>query len=1011
MMCQIYVSLVKFKFIPNTVPYIIVPFRWLRPGLLASYVTINTIKLIFLFNSRSSPIVTMEAFGKPVFKFICSRIKTFSKYEKNIEELREEIASLISKRTAIEEDVKLAKLEGNVPKPQVIYWLNKVSRAEDDVRPLLEMADEHTDGMASKMMQCLTVATKLNLVKELNSINFDSVARERSSPIKSVVEMAVPHLMGQEAASDLKQLLEILNTDGIRSIAVWGKGGIGKTTLVKNLNNELRISTTTSFDIVIWVEVSRSSDLSTIQLQIAKRIHLKVDADDTTNRIASRILQRLKLRRKILLILDDVWEKIDLDAVGIPSRDPGCKILLTTRSRDVCRHMAVDASFPLNLMSEEDSWNFFVHSAGPVLDSNNIESPARKIVAGFNGLPLAIKTLGNSMRDRPQIELWRNAHLMWRCSSSSLFKNIEKEIFGTLATSYYFLPSKILKQCFLFCSLYPAGFSIDVRELIQCWVSDGLIIENHTVEETFDYGLALIERLKDSCLLDQDSEGTVKMHDIFRDLAILLSQSQELLFGFHTQSGHQFYQMPNESSRRVSLTRCRIKKLPDFPIYSHLTVLFLQGNPLQKIPNEFFHSFISLRVLNLSDTQITSLPASFLCLCELRSLFLRNCPIEKLPSFKSCCKLLVLDLSGTHIKALPNGFGNLHSLRELNLSRTPFLNKIVVGNISGLTSLQTLDMSFSSYNWNPKTGADRKATFDELLTLEHLSVLKIRLDSVRCLESASLWLKELTRFDIQISPWSHDSNHHVAKQNEKRLVLRGVDLLQEDLRDLLHNTSSLVVLTCVGMTRRQLLSLSSLTSLTISNCNDITCLISMGRSSKEMFPNLQHLVLDHLQNLKFIVEGIIPRGVCLKNLTTIKVSDCPMLKGAVSYAMLRHAKKLEEIKVSGCKTMSCIIESGEHEASLPNLRVLEIGNMVKLRSISDGASVFPVLQYIKVLHCFGLKNLPLSISNSCSLKKIEGDAKWWNDLRWDADEDKNFFQQHFQAHPSENNNSRKRKYK
>ncbi|KAI3675524.1 hypothetical protein L1987_85114 [Smallanthus sonchifolius] len=946
--------------------------------------------------------------AKSIFKFICSRFKTHSKYEENINELRKEIADLTTKKMAIEEDVTVAKLEEKVPKSQVIEWLAKVSQAENNVKALLKMADGYADGRGSKMMQSWTVARKLQLVKELNSTHFETVTYERSSPIKPVVEMAVPPLVGQGAASDLKQLLEILNRDDVRQIAVWGKGGIGKTTLVKNLNKELYVSSPNCFDIVIWVQVLRPLDLSTIQYQIAKRIHLKVEARDTTDYIASRILRRLK-ERKILLILDDVWEKIDLDAVGIPSRDPFCKILLTTRSRDVCRHMAVDVSFQLNLMSEEDAWNLFVHSAGPVLDLNGIESPARKIVVGFNGLPLAIKTLGNSMRDRPQIELWRNAYLRWRCSSP-LFKNIEREIFGTLATSYYSLPSKILKQCFLFCSLYPASFPIDVGELIQCWVSDGLINENQSVEEAYNYGVALVEHLKDSCLLDQDSEGTVKMHDIFRDLAILLSQSQELVYGFYTQSGLPFHQMPKESSKRVSFIRCRIKRLPEFPVYSQLTALLLQGNPIQKIPNEFFHNLISLRVLNLSETRITSLPPSFLCLCELRSLFLRNCSIERLPSLEFLCKLLVLDLSSTRIKALPKGFGSLHSLRELNLSCTPFLNKIVVGSISGLSSLETLDMSFSSYSWNPKTGADQKATFDELLSLEHLSVLQIRLDSVKCLESASLWLKKLTRFDIQISPWSHDSNHRVAKHSKKRLVLRGVNLLQEDLQGLLHNTSSLDLLTCVGMTRRHLLSLSSLISLTISNCHDITCLISKERSSREMFPNLQHLVLDHLRSLETIVEGIVPRGKCLRNLMTIQVLDCPMLKGVVSYAMLRHVKKLEEIKVSGCEILSCIIESGEHVETLPNLRVLEMSNMASLRSICDSTSVCPVLQQIKVFHCFELKNLPLSISNPCSLKKIEGDIKWWNSLRWDNDKSKNFFQQHFQAYPNENC-SRKRKYK
>ncbi|KAJ0684631.1 putative P-loop containing nucleoside triphosphate hydrolase, leucine-rich repeat domain superfamily [Helianthus annuus] len=818
----------------------------------------------------------MEAIGsavidgaKTVFKFTWSRITTLCKYEENIVELRDQFAKLMKKKTSVEKDVTLAKMEGKTPKPQVNEWLMKVSREADDVKPLLEMADK----MTHQYRQSWTVAKKLDLVKELNSTDFEIVAPERSSPINSVVEMVVPPLVGQVAASDMMRLLEILNRDDIRRVAVCGEGGIGKTTLAMNLNNTLRINSPNSFDIVIWVQGSRSLDLSTIQSQIAKRIHLKVEAGDTTYSIASGILERLKLRTKILLILDDVWENIDLDAVGIPSRDPCCTVLITTRSLDVCKHMAVNLSFRLDLMNEEDAWKLFVESVGPVVHSDGIESLARKMAASCHGLPLAIKTLGNSMRGVSLIELWQNAHRTWRCSSR-LFSYIEQEVFQHLALSYYSLPSKDLKQCFLYCSLYPESFSINVGELIQCWVSDGLIIENLTVEETFKYGLALIKSLEYLGLYLDAAEGTVKMHVIFRELAIRLSQREKLL-GFHSQSNPPSYKIPNKSSKRVSFMCCKIKNLQTFPEFSQLTVLFLQDNPIKKIPDEFFHKHKYIRVLNLSKTQITFLPPSFRCLSELRSLFLRDCPIEELPPLVSLGKLVVLDLSGTRIKALPEWLGSLKSLKELDLSFTHFLARIRTGSISGLLSLETLNMSCSAFNWNLRA-ADQGTTLDELLRLDQLSSLHIRLDSVEFLKFASSWLKKLTRFDIQISLGSHDSHHHVAKHNEKRLVLRGVNFLQEDLNDLLHKTSSLDMLACVGMSQRHWLSLSSLTSLNLSHCDVVTHLISNKRSSPGMFLNLQHLVLDHLQKLEIIVEGTIPRGKCFRNLKTIQVSDCPM---------------------------------------------------------------------------------------------------------------------------------------
>ncbi|KAI3509957.1 hypothetical protein L1887_25482 [Cichorium endivia] len=350
-------------------------------------------------------------------------------------------------------------------------------------------------------------------------------------------------------------------------------------------------------------------------------------------------------------------------------------------------------------------------------------------------------------------------------------------------------------------------------------------------------------------------------------------------------------------------------------------------------------------------------------------------------------------------KEIPEDLGSLSHLRELNLSCTRLLKKIVAGSISGLSSLETLDMSFSAYDWNPKMGFDQKATFDELSSLGHLSVVKIRLDCIDCLAYASPWIKKLKKFDIQLSPRNCDSNCN-TQCNEKRLVLRGVDLLQENLQGVLHNTNSLSMLTCQGMAQRHWLSLSSLISLTISNCNGIRILMSQERSSEAMFPTLQHLVLEHLNNLETIVEGIHPRDICLSNLKTIQVLDCPKLKGTISYAMLRHVKKLEEIKVSGCKNMCRIIESGGHKKkTLPVLRVIEIRNMVKLRIICDGTSVCPLLQQIEVSRCSELKKLPISVANSCSLKEIRGDINWWNNLVWENHDDKSFFLQHFQAYP------------
>ncbi|PAL62132.1 hypothetical protein CEJ83_21075, partial [Acinetobacter baumannii] len=60
--------------------------------------------------------------------------------------------------------------------------------------------------------------------------------------------------------------------------------------------------------------------------------------------------------RKMLIILDDVWNQLDLEKVGIPvgDRDNCCKILLTTRLQPVCDRMGCDTQIQLGVLKQDE---------------------------------------------------------------------------------------------------------------------------------------------------------------------------------------------------------------------------------------------------------------------------------------------------------------------------------------------------------------------------------------------------------------------------------------------------------------------------------------------------------------------------------------------------------------------------------------------------------------------------------------------------------------------------------
>ncbi|KAF3453532.1 hypothetical protein FNV43_RR03972 [Rhamnella rubrinervis] len=950
--------------------------------------------------------------GKCTASFVISRFATLRNFNQNIESLQNELHKLTRVKNDINENIDIARIEGKSPTLRVNGWLENVEEVECEVHKILVAADQTDDyrNLCSKYQLSRRAEKRCNEVKQLiNSCSFSTLTDDRKSPVKQVERFQAPPLVGKKAEQMLEQLTELLNDNGIARIAIWGMGGVGKTTLAMNLNDKLEcFSMAEPFDVVMWITVSKDLNLRRVQSEIASRLNLELDAEESTERRAYRLLERLSLRRKLLLILDDVWEKINLDILGIPQGDgkTNCKILLTTRFFDVCREMMTNEDIKVDVLGEEEAWNLFAENAGDVVESEEINHIAREIARECYGLPLAIKTMGKSMRGKTMIQLWKNAiHQLKR--SALHFGTIEKDVYRPLKLSYNSLP-KIIKWCFLYCSMYPENFPIKTSELIQCWTADGLIDEHQTLEESFNNGIALIETLKDSCMLEPgDGLGTVKVHGVLRDVAIWISSNEEEN-GFYCQSRSSLQVMPEKlqhSFRRVSFMNNNISRLPSRLLgCSSLTVLFLQGNPLNKIPDGFFREARALRVLNLSRTQIKTLPLSVLQLGELRALLLRDCCcLEMLPQLGALHKLRVLDLHGTRIRELPKEMGRLTSLRELNLSRTHHLENIEAGSISGLSSLEVLDMSFSAYKWDVKRNVKGGATFDELILLERLSVLHIRLDTVDCVALDSNWLRRLKEFNIRISPRRSDSNCLPAQYDEKRAILRGVNLLEMGLEGLLCNASALDMVTCGGISglsdivsKRSLCGLPNLKSLTLSNCDSITSLLVGEGSLKNKLPNLEHLTLSRLKTLRTILDGMVPRG-CLGRLKTIEVVGCPRLRNLISFALLRLVQNLEEIKVRDCRRMRQIIAAIDSSEMLPKLKTIELRDMANLRSICPRALPWPVLERIEVSNCPKLEKLPLSACNASIIKEIRGDLKWWNNLRWDDIRNRFSLQQKFQA--------------
>ncbi|XP_048498584.1 probable disease resistance protein At4g27220 [Beta vulgaris subsp. vulgaris] len=610
-----------------------------------------------------------------------------------IEETSKEYKQLEELHNKVKSRCQQARLDGDEVVEDVNQWLNNTTTISIEVEQWLQESFSETNTSGS----CTAVCTnkwvwahkqrKNAIGKRAKLVDMYEQGKNLSRISRLTPATGIQLLSGygyivfESVKWAFDDIMRALKRENQSMIGVYGMGGVGKTSLVRKAiaaAQEMQL-----YSKVVVSVVSQAPNVHKIQGELGDQLCLRYSRETELGR-ATQLKNRMKLEEKILVVLDDVWNKIDLTIIGIPNGDDhkGCKVLFTTRLERVCSLMGCKEPIKLSLLNDEDSWDLFKRHAGTMLSdpSSQLEVVAKEVTRECNSLPLALIVVASALRDKSQEE-WEFALKKLQSSRLEEIQDIETAVYQRIELSYDFLRSESTKKCFLMCSLFPEDYEISIEMLTRYALGYGLFDQDTSIDSYMtaktQVKIIISHLLACSLLLKPDSMSErFKMHDVVRDAAIWITSKGEEVFLVPIPSQNKWIMDPKlVNTMAISLLACPMNQHLLIPTEcSKLKMLLLaQRVPLQNVRDTCFDAMTNLRVLDM--TAIASyllelaLPSSLQLLRNLRTLYLRRWKLKgNLSIIGSLSSLEILSFAGSVLNELPMELVELSELKFLDLS-------------------------------------------------------------------------------------------------------------------------------------------------------------------------------------------------------------------------------------------------------------------------------------------------------------------------------------------------------
>ena len=311
----------------------------------------------------------------------------------------------------------------------------------------------------------------------------------------------------------IKAILSDIESNDAHIIGIYGLGGIGKTTITKEIFNRI----CGRFEGFCYLEnVREKSGTNDDVIELQEKLIFEILRDKNLkvgnkSRGINIIKERLFVMR-ILLVLDDVDERVQIENLlgGCDWFASGSKIIITTRDKHLVATLGnCFLTHEVKELNQDEALELFsLHAFQSKEPKEDYLELANRVIQYAKGLPLALVVMGADLCGKTKLE--------WKSAIDKYERIPNKEIQKVLKISYDGL-DEIEQDIFLDVACFFKGF-------LKKYVMD--ILDSCDL-----YPFYGIKKLIDKCLITVDQYDKLSMHNLLQQMGKDIVQQESPKLG------------------------------------------------------------------------------------------------------------------------------------------------------------------------------------------------------------------------------------------------------------------------------------------------------------------------------------------------------------------------------------------------------------------------------------------------------------------------------------------------